>query len=109
MDAVLCHLMMVATLSVANYCSSRDRQLVQASAVTLPAVRIQICNIGSYLRSSFAGSVTVQRIMATLVVVELFEVEQFVLQVASSPKGYEVEVLSPDCPDQSFHKRVRNR
>ena len=27
-------------LSVANYCSSRDRQLVQASAVTLPAVRI---------------------------------------------------------------------
>jgi len=46
--------------------------------------------------------------MATLVVVELFEVEKFVLQVASSPKGHEVEVLSPDSPDQSFHKRVRN-
>ena len=96
-------------LSVANSRSGGDGQLVQASAVTLPAVRIQIRDIGPYLRISFTGSVTVQRIMATPVVVELFKAEKLVLQVASSPKKHEVEVLSPDRPDQSFHKRMRNR
>ena len=97
------------SLSVANYCSSRDGQLVQASAVTLPAARIQVCKLGSYLRSSFTGCVTIQRIMAALLVVELFKAEKLVLQVASCQKGYEVEVLSSDSPDQSFHKRVRDR
>ncbi len=47
--------------------------------------------------------------MAPLVVVELLKANQFALQVASSPKGHEVEVLSPDCPDEPFHKRVRDR
>jgi len=47
--------------------------------------------------------------MATLVVVKLFKAEKLVVQVASSPKGHEVEVLSSDGPGQSFHKRVRYR
>ena len=47
--------------------------------------------------------------MAALVVVELLKVKQFVLQIASSPKGHEVEVLAPDCPDESLHERMRNR
>ncbi len=47
--------------------------------------------------------------MAALVVVELLKAKQFVLQIASSPKGHEVEVLAPDCPDESLHERVRNR
>ena len=47
--------------------------------------------------------------MAALVVVELFKAEKFVLQVASSPKGHEVEVLSPDCPDESLDERMGNR
>ena len=46
--------------------------------------------------------------MAALLVVELFKAEKLVLQVASSPKGHEVEVLSSDSPDESFHERVRN-
>ncbi len=47
--------------------------------------------------------------MAPLVVVEILKAKQFVLQIASSPKGHEVEVLSPDCPDESLHERMRNR
>ncbi len=47
--------------------------------------------------------------MAPLVVVELLKAKKFVLQIASSPKWHEVEVLSPDSPDESFHKRMRNR
>ncbi len=70
---------------------------------------MQIYNLRSYLPGSFTGCVTVQRIMAALVVVELRKTEQFALQVASIPKRYEVEILSPDCPDEPFHKRVRNR
>ena len=26
-----------------------------------------------------------------------------------NPKGHDVEVLSPDCPDESFNERMRNR
>ena len=47
--------------------------------------------------------------MAALVVVELLKAKQFALQVAGSPKGHEVEVLSPDCPDESLDERMRNR
>ena len=47
--------------------------------------------------------------MAPLVVVELLKAKQFALQVVSSPKGHEVEVLSPDCPDESLYERVRDR
>jgi hypothetical protein len=47
--------------------------------------------------------------MAPLAVVEIPEANQFGLQVASIPKRYEIEILSPDCPDEPFHKRVRNR
>ena len=47
--------------------------------------------------------------MAPLVVVELLKAKQFVFQIASSPKGHEVEILSPDCPDESLHERVRDR
>ena len=82
------------SVSVANYYSSRDGQLVQASAVTLPAVRIQICNLASYFRGSFTRCVAVQRVMAPFVVVEILKAMQFVLQVVSSPKGYEVEVVN---------------
>ncbi len=59
---------------------------------------MQIYNLRSYLPGSFTGCVTVQRMMAALVVVELRKTEQFALQVASIPKRYEVEILSPDCP-----------
>jgi len=38
--------------------------------------------------------------MAPLVVVEISEANKLVLQVASIPKRYEVEILSPDCPDE---------
>jgi len=47
--------------------------------------------------------------MAPLVVVEILEVKKFVLQVARIPKRYEVEIFSPDCPNEPFHERVRNR
>ena len=47
--------------------------------------------------------------MAALVVVELLKAKKLALQVASSPKWHKVEVLSPDSPDESFHKRMRNR
>ncbi len=47
--------------------------------------------------------------MAALVVVEVLKAKKLALQVASSPKGHEVEVLSPDCPDEPFHERVRDR
>ena len=47
--------------------------------------------------------------MAALVVVEFFEAIKFALQVASIPKRYAVEILSPDCADEPFHKRVRER
>ena len=75
----------------------------------LPAVGIEIYNLRSILPGFLTGCVTVQRIMATLVVVEILEANKFALQVASIPKGYEVEILSPDCADEPFHKRVRNR
>jgi len=38
--------------------------------------------------------------MAALVIVELHKTEQLALQVTSSPKRYEVEILSPDRPDE---------
>ena len=47
--------------------------------------------------------------MAALVVVEVLKAKKLALQVASSPKGHEVEVLSPDCPDESLHERMRDR
>jgi hypothetical protein len=47
--------------------------------------------------------------MAPLAVVEILEVNKFALQVASIPKGHEVQIFSPDGPDEPFHKRVRNR
>ena len=47
--------------------------------------------------------------MAPLVVVETLKAKKLALQVASSPEGHEIEVLSPDCPDESLHKRMRNR
>jgi hypothetical protein len=47
--------------------------------------------------------------MAALVVVEILEANKFALQVANIPKGHEVQIFSPDCPDESLHKRVRNR
>jgi len=47
--------------------------------------------------------------MAALVVVELLKAEKFALQVASSPKVHEIEVLSPDSPDESLYERMRNR
>ena len=39
--------------------------------------------------------------MAPLVVVELLKPMQFVLQVAGSPKGHEVEIVAPDCAGNS--------
>ena len=77
--------------------------------MTLPAVGMKIYSVRSYLPGSFTGCVTVQRIMAALVVVEILEINKFALQIASIPKRYQVEVLSPDCPDEPFHKRVRYR
>ena len=47
--------------------------------------------------------------MTPLVVVEIPKAKQLILQIASSPKGHDVEVLSPDCPDESFNERKRNR
>jgi hypothetical protein len=47
--------------------------------------------------------------MAALIVVEILEGKQLALQVASIPRGHEVQIFSPDCPDEAFHKRVRNR
>lgn len=47
--------------------------------------------------------------MTPLVIVEIPKAKQLILQVASSPKGHDVEVLSPDCPDESFNERMRNR
>ena len=47
--------------------------------------------------------------MAPLVVVELLIAMQFVLQVAGSPKGHEVEIVAPDCADESLDERMRNR
>jgi len=77
--------------------------------MTLPAVGMKIYNVRSYLPGSFTGCITVQRIMAALVVIEILEAKEFVLQVARIPKRYEVEILSPDCADEPFHKRMRNR
>ena len=47
--------------------------------------------------------------MAPLVVVELLKAKKLALQVASSPKGHDVEILSPDSPDESLDERMRNR
>ena len=47
--------------------------------------------------------------MAALVIVEILKAKKLVLQVASVPKRHEVEMLSPDCADEPFHKRMRNR
>ncbi len=47
--------------------------------------------------------------MAPLIIVEILEARKFTVQVASIPKRYEVEILSPDCTDEAFHKRMRNR
>lgn len=38
--------------------------------------------------------------MATFAVVKLIEAPKLVLKVASSPKGHEVEVLSPDSSEE---------
>ena len=45
--------------------------------------------------------------MAALVVVELLKIKKLVFKVASSPKGHNVEILSPDCPDESLDERMR--
>ena len=45
--------------------------------------------------------------MAALIIVEFFEVMQFSPQVTSVPEKHMVEILSPDCADESFHERVR--
>jgi hypothetical protein len=43
---------------------------------------------------------TIHRKMATFAVVKLIEAPKLVLKVASSPKGHEVEVLSPDSSEE---------
>jgi hypothetical protein len=45
--------------------------------------------------------------MAALMIVEFFEVMQSFPQVTSAPKRHMVEILAPDCADESFHERVR--
>lgn len=47
--------------------------------------------------------------MAALMIVEFFEVMQFSSQVTSAPERYMIEILSPDCADQAFYKRMRER
>ena len=47
--------------------------------------------------------------MAALIIVKLFEVMQLFPQVSGAPERHMVEILSPDCADESFHKRVRER
>lgn len=61
--------------------------------MTLPAVGFEIYNLRSILPVFLTGCVTVQRIMAALVVVEIFEARKFSLQVTSIPKRYKVEIL----------------
>jgi hypothetical protein len=80
---------------VANHKLSRARQVVQASAMTLPAVGMKIYNVRSYLPGSFAGCITVQRIMAALVVVEILEINKFPLQIASIPKRLSLLNIRP--------------
>jgi hypothetical protein len=47
--------------------------------------------------------------MTPLVVVEISKAKQFAFQVAGSPKGHYVEVLSPDRADKPLDERMRNR
>jgi hypothetical protein len=47
--------------------------------------------------------------MAPLVVVEILKAKKLAFEIASRPKGHEVEVLSPDCADKPFHERMGNR
>ena len=47
--------------------------------------------------------------MAAPMIVEFLEVMQFSPHVTSAPERQMVEVLSPDCADESFHERVRER
>ena len=47
--------------------------------------------------------------MAAVLIVEFSEVMQLFPQVSGAPERYMIEILSPDCADQSFYKRVRER
>lgn len=47
--------------------------------------------------------------MAPPVVVEFLKAKPFVFYVAGSPKGHEVEVLSPDRADELLDERMGNR
>ncbi len=76
--------------------------------MTTPAVGMQVYNFRSYLSGFGTGRIAAQRIMAALIVVKLLKAEKLALQAASSPKGDEVEVLSPDSADEPFQKRVRD-
>jgi len=81
-------------VSVANYYSRRNRQVIKSSAAVAPAVGMQIQNTRSYLPGFFARSDAVQRIVAPLIVVEILEAREFALQVSIIPKGNDVEILS---------------
>lgn len=47
--------------------------------------------------------------MAALMIVEILEVMQFSAQVISAPERHMIEILSPDCADESFYKGMRER
>ena len=45
--------------------------------------------------------------MAAMAVVEIFKAVQLSPQVTCIPEEYTIQIFSPDCADQSFHKRMR--
>jgi hypothetical protein len=46
--------------------------------------------------------------MAPLAIVKFLESKLLLFQVASSPIGYLIEMLGPDCPDEPLRERVRS-
>jgi len=66
--------------------SSCNRQLEQAAAMLFPRVSLQSSRVRDTVTTDFGGRVAVQRCMCTRMIVVIFEMFQFSLQVDRIPE-----------------------
>ena len=96
-------------LCTANDDSGRNRLLILTSVVNQPTVRTQFHNLRLRFPALCGRRFPVQRTMAALVAIDFLEVMQSSPQVSGARERHMAGKLSPDCADELFHERVRER
>jgi len=77
--------------------------------VLLPTVVIQCSGSGTECAGALRGRETRERAMHAMAVVVIPECPQLSRQIDRVPEEDAVQVLAPDCADQTLNERMRHR